>query len=100
MLVNLGIVDKPVDFLLYSEFGYTMALAQLYVVLSVGPIFFSLAKIDQEILEAARDMGASAIQVFREIILPLSLPGVAIGMIFIFVMVMGEFATAGVVYGC
>ena len=99
MLVNLGIVDKPVDFLLYSEFGYTMALAQLYVVLSVGPIFFSLAKIDQEILEAARDMGASAIQVFREIILPLSLPGVAIGMIFIFVMLMGEFATAVVVYG-
>jgi putative spermidine/putrescine transport system permease protein len=99
MLVNLGIVDKPVDFLLYSEFGYTMALSQLYVVLSVGPIFFSLAKIDQEILEAARDMGATAFQVFREIILPLSLPGVAIGMIFIFVMLMGEFATAVVVYG-
>ena len=99
MLVNLGIVDKPVDFLLYSEFGYTMALSQLYVVLSVGPIFFSLAKIDQEILEAARDMGATAFQIFREIILPLSLPGVAIGMIFIFVMLMGEFATAVVVYG-
>ena len=71
-LVEFGIVDKPVSFLLYSEFGYTMALVQLYVVLCVGPIFFSLAKIDRQVLEAARDMGASAFQIFREIILPLS----------------------------
>lgn len=99
LLVSLGIIDKPAQFLLYSEFGYTTALVQLYVVLCVGPIFFSLAKIDSEVLEAARDMGATAFQIFREIILPLSLPGVAIGMIFIFVMLMGEFATAVVVYG-
>jgi putative spermidine/putrescine transport system permease protein len=99
MLINLNIVDKPLDFLLYSEFGYTMAMVQLYVVLCVGPIFFSLAKIDRTILEAARDMGATAAQIFREIILPLSLPGVAVGMIFIFVIIMGEFATAVVVYG-
>ena len=98
-LVEFGIVDKPVSFLLYSEFGYTMALVQLYVVLCVGPIFFSLAKIDKQVLEAARDMGANGFQIFREIILPLSLPGVAIGMIFIFVMLMGEFASAVVVYG-
>ena len=99
LLVSLGIIDKPAQFLLYSEFGYTTALAQLYVVLCVGPIFFSLAKIDNDILEAARDMGATTFQIFREIILPLSQPGVAIGMIFIFVMLMGEFATAVVVYG-
>ena len=99
MLVNLGIIDKPTSFLLFSEFGYTMALVQLYVVLCIGPIFFSLAKIDKAIIEAAYDMGATSAQVFREIILPLSLPGVAIGMIFIFVMIMGEFATAVVVYG-
>lgn len=98
-LVDLGIIDKPLGTLLYSEFGYTMALVQLYVVLIVGPIFFSLAKIDRAILEAARDMGATSFQIFREIILPLSLPGVAIGSIFIFVMIMGEFATAVVVYG-
>jgi putative spermidine/putrescine transport system permease protein len=99
MLMGMGLVEEPVSFFLYSEFGLTMALVQLYVVLCVGPIFFSLAKIEPAILEAARDMGATGLQVFREIILPLSLPGVAIGMIFVFVMVMGEFATAGVVGG-
>ena len=99
ILVGLGLVEEPVSLFLYSEFGLTVALVQLYVVLCVGPIFFSLAKIEPALLEAARDMGASAFQVFREIIAPLSLPGVAIGMIFVFVMVMGEFATAGVVGG-
>ena len=99
LLLNLGVVDEPVDFLLYSEFGYTMALVQLYVVLSVGPIFFSLAKIDKTIIEAARDMGAKTSHILWEIIFPLSLHGVAIGMVFIFVMIMGEFATAEVVYG-
>ncbi len=99
LLIDLGLIEKPLGFLLYSEFGYTMALVQLYVVLCVGPIFFSLAKIDGEILEAARDMGATPFQIFREITVPLSLPGVAIGMIFIFVVIMGEFATAVVVYG-
>ncbi len=99
LLIDLGLIEKPLGFLLYSEFGYTMALVQLYVVLCVGPIFFSLAKIDSEILEAARDMGATPFQIFREIIVPLSLPGVAIGMIFIFVIIMGEFASAVVVYG-
>jgi putative spermidine/putrescine transport system permease protein len=98
-LVSIGVIEEPVSFFLYSEFSYTMALVQLYVVLAVGPIFFSLAKIDSTLLEAARDMGATSFQIFREIILPLSLPGVAIGMIFIFVMVMGEFETAVVVYG-
>jgi len=98
-LIDLGIIDKPISALLYSEFSYTVALVQLYVVLSIGPIFFSLAKIDKSIIEAARDMGATPFQIFREIIGPLSLPGVAIGMVFIFVLLMGEFASAVVIYG-
>lgn len=98
-LMGMGILDKPATFLFYSEFGYVVALVQIYVVLSVGPIFFSLAKIDKAFIEAAIDMGATRFQIFREIIAPMSLPGVAIGMIFIFVMLMGEFATAVVVYG-
>lgn len=98
-LVGSGILDKPATFLFYSEFGYVLALVQIYVVLCIGPIFFSLAKIPKDIIEAATDMGATPFQIFREIIAPMSLPGVAIGMIFLFVMIMGEFATAVVVYG-
>ena len=99
LMMDVGISDEPATFLLFSEFALTMALVQLYVVLCIGPMFFSLAKIDKAIIEAARDMGAGAFQILREITVPLSLPGVAIGMIFIFVVIMGEFATAVVVYG-
>ena len=98
-LQALHIIDEPLTMFLFSDFGLVMAMVQLYVVLCVGPIFFSLVKIDRSLLEASRDMGASHFQVFWEIIRPLSLPGVAIGMIFVFVMVMGEFATAVVVGG-
>ncbi|MGI9356861.1 MAG: ABC transporter permease [Rhizobiaceae bacterium] len=98
-LVGSGILEKPATFLFYSEFGYVLALVQIYVVLCIGPIFFSLAKIPKDTIEAATDMGATPFQIFREIIAPMSLPGVAIGMIFLFVMLMGEFATAVVVYG-
>ena len=98
-LVNTGILEKPATFLFYSEFGYVLALVQIYVVLAIGPIFFSLAKIPKDAIEAAIDMGATPFQIFREIIAAMSLPGVAIGMIFLFVMIMGEFATAVVVYG-
>ena len=96
--MGIGAIDEPVSFFLYSEFSYTMALVQLYVVLAVGPIFFSLAKIDRLCLRRPAN-GRDAVSDFREIIAPLSLPGVAIGMIFVFVMLMGEFATAVVVYG-
>ena len=54
-LMGIGIIDEPASFLLYSEFGYVTALVQLYVVLCIGPIFFSLAKIPKQIIEAALD---------------------------------------------
>lgn len=65
----------------------------------VTPIFFQLASIDHSAIEAARDLGASPLKVFREVIVPLSLPGVMIGFIFIFVLVMGDFATVNIIGG-
>lgn len=83
----------PFDFLIYSDFAVNLTLVQLYVLFMVTPVFFQLAAIDQSAVEAAKDLGASPFKVFREVILPLSLPGVMIGFIFIFVLVMGDFAT-------
>ena len=83
----------PFDFLIYSDFAVNLTLVQLYVLFMVTPVFFQLAAIDNSAVEAAKDLGASPFKVFREVILPLSLPGVMIGLIFIFVLVMGDFAT-------
>jgi putative spermidine/putrescine transport system permease protein len=87
------------DFLIYSDFGVNLTLVQLYVLFMVTPIFFQLAAIDHSAIEAAKDLGASPFKVFREVILPLSLPGVMIGFIFIFVLVMGDFATVRFIGG-
>ena len=99
-LVNvIQVVDEPIDALFYSTFAITLALIQLYVLFMVTPIFFQLATLDNAAIEAARDLGATPQRVFREVILPLSLPGVLIGCIFVFVLVMGEFATVRIIGG-
>jgi putative spermidine/putrescine transport system permease protein len=68
-------------------------------VFMVGPIAFTLARIDPNIIEAARDLGAGFWRVFRTIIFPLSMPGVVVGAIFVSVMVLGEFATSAALSG-
>jgi len=91
--------DEPISALFYSTFAITLALVQLYVLFMVTPIFFQLATLDEAAIEAARDLGATPGKVFREVIFPLSLPGVLIGCIFVFVLVMGEFATVRIIGG-
>ena len=81
---------EPFDFLIYSDFAVNLTLVQLYVLFMVTPVFFQLAAIDNSAVEAAKDLGASPFKVFREVILPLSLPGVMIGFIFVFVLVHGR----------
>ena len=99
ILMKLGIIDQPLTFLLFSEFSVLVGMTQIYCVFMVGPITFMLGRIDPSVIEAARDLGASFWTIFRKIILPLSLPGVIVGAIFVSVMVLGEFATAAALSG-
>ena len=99
MLQSMGIIDQPIEVLLFTELSVIIGMVQIYVVFMVGPIAFMLARIDESLIEAARDLGASAWTIFRTIIFPLSLPGVVVGAIFVSVMVLGEFATASALSG-
>jgi putative spermidine/putrescine transport system permease protein len=98
-LQRLGIIDQPLSFLLYTEFGAILGMTQIYAVFMVGPITFSLGRLDRSVVDAARDLGASPLIVFKDIIWPLSLPGVVAGSIFVSVMVLGEFATNSALSG-
>jgi spermidine/putrescine transport system permease protein len=62
-----------------------------YLPLMVFPIYVSLEKLDKRLLEASSDLGASPIRTFRQVTLPLSLPGVATGCMLVFILLMGEF---------
>lgn len=91
MLMGAGITSQPLDFLLFSSFSVCIAYVHLFTLLMVGPIANSMAKIDPSLIEAARDAGASRWQVMREIIIPLSKTGIALGSILVFTEVMGDF---------
>ena len=99
VLQKLGLITQPIEVLLFTELSVVIGMLQIYVVFMVGPIAFMLARIDNSLLEAARDLGASPGMIFRKIIFPLSLPGVVVGAIFVSVMVLGEFATASALSG-
>ncbi|HRX36105.1 MAG TPA: ABC transporter permease [Aestuariivirga sp.] len=99
ILMKLGIIQQPIEALLFTELSVVIGMTQIYVVFMVGPIAFMLGRIDPNIIEAARDLGADFWRIFRKIIFPLSLPGVVVGGIFVSVMVLGEFATAAALSG-
>lgn len=99
ILQKIGLIDTPIEVLLFSELSVVIGMTQIYVVFMVGPIAFMLGRIDRNIIEAARDLGAGFGRIFWKIIFPLSLPGVVVGAIFVSVMVLGEFATSGALSG-
>ena len=91
MLMDLHIIDKPLDFLLFSDFSVIITYVHLNTLLMIGPIANSLSKIDKSLIEAARDAGASRFQTLRWIIIPLSRTGIALGSILVFTQVIGDY---------
>lgn len=98
-LVGAGIVDQPVEWLLYSDFAVVLAMVHLYTLFMVTPIFNTMMRIDKSLVEAARDAGAKDWQVIWNVILPLAKPGIAIGSIFVVTLVMADFSTVQVMSG-
>ena len=99
ILLKLNIISTPIEALLFSDLSVVIGMTQIYCVFMVGPIAFMLGRIDPNVIEAARDLGAGFWRIFRTIILPLSMPGVIVGAIFVSVMVLGEFATSAALSG-
>ncbi len=99
ILMKIGVITQPIEVLLFSELSVIIGMTQIYCVFMVGPIAFMLGRIDPSVIEAAQDLGASFWRIFRTIILPLSMPGVVVGAIFVSVMVLGEFATSAALSG-
>jgi spermidine/putrescine transport system permease protein len=91
--------DHPVSQLLYSRFAVMLVLGYIWLPFVALPIFVSLEGLDQRLLEAASDLGASRLQAFRRITLPLSLPGVVAAFFFVFIPTLGEFVTPSLVGG-
>ena len=98
-LEGIGLIQQPVEWLLFSEFSVVLALVHLFTFFMVVPIFNSMIRIDKRLIEAAYDAGASGWQTLVNIIIPLAKPGIVIGSIFVITIVMGDFVTVGVMGG-
>ncbi|MEM1049728.1 MAG: ABC transporter permease [Pseudomonadota bacterium] len=92
-LISMGVIDEPLEWLLFSDFAVVLAFIHLYALFMVVPIFNTMMRIDRSLLEAARDAGASGFQVLTNVIIPLTKPGIMIGSIFVITLVMGDFIT-------
>ncbi len=96
---GIGVIDEPLEFLLFSEFAVIVSYVHMFTLFMVAPLFNVMAKIDRSLIEAARDSGASSFQILINIIIPLCKPGIAIGSIFVVALVMGDFVSIRVLSG-
>lgn len=91
MLVSLGIIHEPLQ--LAHSIGATLAvMIYCYIPFMVMPLYAVLEKLDVRLFEASADLGATPMQTFLRVTLPLSLPGIVTGWLLVFVPAFGEFA--------
>ena len=90
-LQYLHITNEPVSFLLYSPFAVVLMLTHIYTPFVFLPIYAALEHIPRPLVEASHDLGASRLQTFFRVILPLSMPGLLAGATFAFVLSLGDF---------
>jgi spermidine/putrescine transport system permease protein len=98
LLTSIGAVNQPLN-MLYNEFAVVLGLVYNYSPFVILAIYASLQRLDPSFAEASRDLGASAWRTFLRITLPLTLPGVAAGGVFVFVLSIGNFVTPDLLGG-
>jgi len=98
-LKSLGLLSEPLEFLLYNPTSVVITLAHAWAAFAILPIYVSLEKIDRSLIEAARDLGESAIITFVRVTFPLSLPGVIAASLLVFIPTVGDYVTPSLVGG-
>jgi spermidine/putrescine transport system permease protein len=99
ILMALGLADGPRFYLLYSPWGVILTLLNVYIPFATLPIYSALLNVDRDIIDAAGDLGANPLRSFFEVTLPLSMPGVQVAFLFIFLLAAGDFVTPEMVGG-
>lgn len=97
-LIKTGVISEPLN-ILYNEFAVITGLVYNYLPFVILAIYASLQRLNPEIREASEDLGAPAWKTFLRVTLPLTLPGVAAGAVFVFVLSIGNFITPDLLGG-
>jgi putrescine transport system permease protein len=97
-LLWTGLIREPLD-LLYTDTAVFIGMVYSYLPFMILPLYANLERLDLSLLEAAADLGARPRQVFRDVTLPLSMPGVIAGCLLVFIPAMGEFVIPALLGG-
>ncbi|HEV2000095.1 MAG TPA: ABC transporter permease subunit, partial [Xanthobacteraceae bacterium] len=89
-LMGLGLISEPLEILATNKAVY-LGIVYSYLPFMVLPLYAVLEKLDETLLEAAADLGATPIRAFWQVTFPLSLPGVVAGALLCFIPAVGEF---------
>lgn len=98
-LIELGVIDAPITFILYNLNAVIITLAHAFAPFAILPIFVALEKIDRSFLEASRDLGETRVATFFRVTLPLAMPGVVAATLIVFIPVIGDYITPRLVGG-
>lgn len=98
VLLALGVIDEPLA-MLQTDFAVYLGIVYSYLPFMVLPLYATLEKLDESLLEASADLGARPATSFFTITLPLALPGVVAGCVMVFVPAVGEFVIPALMGG-
>ncbi len=97
-LMHIGIVDSPLQ-LLYTDMAVYLGIVYTYIPFMILPLYANLEKMDTSLHDAAADLGARPWQVFINITLPLSIPGILAGSLLVFIPAIGEYVIPALLGG-
>ncbi|NSX55201.1 ABC transporter permease [Parasulfitobacter algicola] len=98
-LLKLGLINEPLEFILYNPAAVVITLAHAFAPFAILPIFVALEKIDRSLLEASQDLGESKVRTFFRVTLPLAVPGVVASVLIVFIPTVGDYVTPRLVGG-
>jgi putative spermidine/putrescine transport system permease protein len=97
-LIGAGLVSAPVSFL-YNEFGVILGTANILLPFLVLPLYASMVKLDDRLMQAAASLGANRRTIFWRVFFPLTVPALAAGAILVFILTLGFFITPAILGG-
>jgi len=90
LLQALGLIDKPIS-LMYTDIAIFIGFTYTLLPFMILPLYAAIEKLDMRLLDASKDLGATAFQTFRHITLPLTMPGIVAGCMLVFLPALGMF---------
>jgi len=91
-LVRIGLFKEPIE-LLYNDISMVMGLVYTSMLFMIVPIIGVMGSLDDALIEAAHDLGAKKLAIWKEIIIPYCMPGIMSGSIIVFMLVLGSYLT-------